>query len=109
MLIAEKVIGLCNLTKEKHLSTETIPPNVDISNSVGIKEKYLVTIPKYSTDIAAAWEVVEKLDLFATHGLYKQDNKWCIDSYYFETGVAETETAAHAICLAALAAVEEGK
>jgi len=60
----------------------------------------------YSTDIAAAWEVVEKASGEGPH-------KWSItnehDTWYVSAnGVAEAEadTAPHAICLAALKAKE---
>lgn len=71
-----------------------------------------VTCPCYSEDIAAAWLVVEKLDLFGTKELVlsrRTDGKWTIDRYVpveFEPGnwknIAIGETAPHVICLAAL-------
>lgn len=60
-----------------------------------------------SADISAAWEVVEKLSprfmqLTRRHG----DLWWC--EFYGEWPV-EAQTAAHAICLAALLAVMDGE
>lgn len=63
--------------------------------------------PCYSTNIACAWEVVEKMS--------PRDDKFEISKYknglyeatfrYFEAEWSEAETAPHAICLAALKAV----
>lgn len=62
-------------------------------------------LPYYSTDIAAAWEVVEKLDLLSTLLLQKNSSGvwgvWNEDTGQVHFG----DTAPHAICLAALKAV----
>lgn len=62
----------------------------------------------YSTDIAAAWEVVEKLRTAKYELLICTfSGKWSVDVLH--TGksidVANADTAPHAICLAALNAV----
>lgn len=59
-----------------------------------------------STDIACAWLVVEKLDIFKKYELHQsKSGKWQIgwgsDSAYFRAAF-EAETVAHVICLAAL-------
>lgn len=61
-------------------------------------------IQAYSTDIAAAWEVLEKIisDGGAFTLLY--DHGWFANKEGFDEGSSET-TAPHAICLAALKAV----
>lgn len=67
---------------------------------------------RYSTDIAAAWEVVEKLQLF-NHpiSLSKEKNGWSVNrldehSPGYDEGLSDgCKTAPHAICLAALKAV----
>ncbi len=74
----------------------------------------ILSPPKYSTDIAAAWEVVEKL-AEDTHGGFalnqlrfphRQGIRGYLTSFYGETHVEATaDTAPHAICLAALKAV----
>lgn len=64
-------------------------------------------LPSYSTDIAAAWEVVEKLKL----GLLPDGDKWIAgqaDRAGLETSnLCWGDTAPHAICLAALNAVSQ--
>lgn len=62
--------------------------------------------PEYSTDIAAAWKVVEKLNLFFQYELHRdKSGRWQIgygsDSAYFNE-VYEGHSAPHVICLAAL-------
>ena len=69
-----------------------------------------VDVPAYSTDIAAAWEVVEKmnaedirLELYSPYG----DPHWACQ-FWMEGELvagAGVDTAPHAICLAALKAV----
>jgi hypothetical protein len=61
-------------------------------------------IPKYSTDIAAAWEVVDKLG--GDFVLHRKTAWECVfflgrDKYFQD----RSETAPHAICLAALKTV----
>lgn len=63
--------------------------------------------PPYSTDIAAAWEVVEKFGQ-AFDRLYFSGGKW---ECWIEPSVGERaqefgDSAPHAICLAALSAVQ---
>jgi len=58
---------------------------------------------RYSADIKAAWEVVEKMDLFIAYSLQKFGGKYVVldeDRII----VAGSDTAPHAICLAALKA-----
>lgn len=73
-------------------------------------------IPKYSTDIAAAWYVVEKIkhngpaeakDMDATLTIEEADGEWWVGWRWHEwTGDgASAQSAPHAICLAALKAV----
>jgi hypothetical protein len=80
------------------------------------KEGYDV-VPAYSTDIAAAWEVVEKV----TRETEKRFTLWQAPTYYVarfkhydywhegcdsrQALQAKADTAPHAICLAALKAV----
>lgn len=75
-----------------------------------------VLLQAYSTDIAAAWEVVEKLckDSFAFDMEYSEffdkDAGGCDARFRCKAGIrgkfsAEAETAPHAVCLAALKAV----
>ena len=67
-------------------------------------------IPDYSTSIAAAWEVVEKVQLFNSLALAQQDGTWEKPWAVIEQGedgdmISEAVTAPLAICLAALKAV----
>lgn len=98
-LVAEKVMGIA------------IPEGADT--------QYLETcmdLPYYSTDIAAAWEVVEKLfqsgfDLYLETFKDDEDKPQCrvsfqaIDNQDKGSGPIYADTAPHAICLAALKAV----
>jgi hypothetical protein len=68
---------------------------------------YPFSLPEYSTDIAAAWEAVEKLlNLF--QGVYRRDATWiaCFDNGNRQYAYADT--APHAICLAALKTIDDG-
>lgn len=63
----------------------------------------------YSTDIRAAWEVLEKTNLLAYNQLFVgSDGKWRVanyESYLYQPDRYEgCDTAAHAICRAALKA-----
>jgi hypothetical protein len=75
-------------------------------------------LPSYSTDVAAAWEVVEKLKLFQVKQTDSdgytdyvqlwQDSEgiWTIGDWEDQLLIlSEGESAPHAICLAALKAV----
>lgn len=97
-LIAEKVMGL----EIVHLGEPSKP---FVKNFTGTSEP-----TEYSTDIAAAWEVVERLkDSEHAFGfeLTQDQGELCEWLAYFGEGrfKAESETAPHAICLAALKAV----
>jgi hypothetical protein len=96
MLIAEKVFGAERHPDFNHLIRATPPI---LGGFITLN-----TVPKYSADIAMAWEVVEKLDLFATNFLQKNvAGKWGV---WMESGdVIFGESAPHAICLAALTAI----
>jgi len=71
-------------------------------------------LPYYSTDLGAAWKVVEHIDLIGwTNSLGKTaSDKWCFlkydewDNDHRVDHSTIAESAPHAICLAALAAVE---
>lgn len=84
-LVAEKIFNL----KVDH----------DTFNEI-THEEYYYPVEEYSTDISAAWTVVEKLkDNFKMHYI---DNRYWVS---INENIEEAETAAHAICLAALKAV----
>jgi hypothetical protein len=72
--------------------------------------------PLYSSNIEAAWEVVEKLDLLGPKNIrqygrvcyylsHPEDKRWQIGDDRDMSWTVEAETAPHVICLAALKAV----
>ena len=90
-LVAEKVMGL----KFYHASGEPDLVKVDGKKT---------DIPKYSTSIEAAWQVVEKIPNMDMQ--FCGDN-WCKVTFGYkgDTFTIESHTAPLAICLAALKAV----
>lgn len=102
-LVAEKVMGW------KVLRHKDFPdhPDVDFTKEHGV----LMRTPHFSTDIAAAWEVVGKLekshDFELIHLIYHgmgDARGWFIKLDGNRVGFPQ-ETAPHAICLSALKAV----
>ena len=67
----------------------------------------LRAIPEYSTNIAAAWEVVEKMRENQTVGIHEYSEGWEVVLIGPGCAVADgqADTAPHAICLAALQVV----
>jgi hypothetical protein len=61
-------------------------------------------VKDYSTDIAVAWEVVERMrsdDWLVS--LWTDEGQWCVEAYKpVYVGYAKEDTAPEAICLAAL-------
>lgn len=105
-LVAEKVMGL------KHVF------NADLTEGWIDIDTVCRSLPSYSTDIAAAWKVVEKLqaynpfwdadgfmefDLSPTSGVDGERGWTC--NFGDDNTRAYASTAPHAICLAALKAV----
>jgi hypothetical protein len=66
-------------------------------------------IPEYSTDISAAWEVVEKNKEYWFFLMYSADMKqwWCEYRVNKQKGRVTADTAPLAICRAALLAMSE--
>lgn len=100
-LIAEKVMGW------HFVGTFTLDPELNCDrwarDQNGL-ERYFHEVPKYSTDIAAAWQVVEKMIVYSEHHfLLDKGGAWLCR--FREGGLSPGETAPHAICLAALKAV----
>lgn len=112
-LIAEKVMGWKrvkpNLNQFNQMARWMLPDNTTRMDA-----------PCFSTDIAAAWEVVEKMKWFVTiqknpNTMSKYDNrenpeelKWSVklSSSHKQDIYVYGATAPHAICLAALATTE---
>jgi len=92
-LIAEKVMGELDKINEREYRL-MIPSGV--------------TLPHYSTQIADAWQVVEKLNLPFTLQKNKQFKGGHYASFIVDKRfeAAQADTAPLAICLAALKAVE---
>ena len=107
-LVAEKVMGWVDLWKdEKHF--KMYPPN---KQNVGIRYAGRTEVWNYSTDISAAWKVVEEFNFYIDNAGYGEKKYRVIlgelnnnnDIYRPE---AFGETAPEAICKAALL-VKEG-
>lgn len=102
-LVAEKVMGL-ELTNY---------------NPIGIRKGgWVLPIPNYSNDIAAAWEVVQKLDLLCGAVMLRRNLDSTVTNYVGTWEVLEIEhelqhvvavgtTAPLAICRAALKLMED--
>ncbi len=111
-LIAEKVMGWTDVTK-----TPTMANGLD---GMGLpphdgppKNRMFSSFPAYSTDIAAAFEVVEKVSAdykWDFNCIYREpnDGKWAFGTYDRDGSFYprnEAGTAPLAICLSALEAV----
>ena len=109
-LIAEKVMGWKSIGTDG-VSTYGKPPVVTRElqdHGTGIKGLYHV--PRYSTDIAAAWQAVS---FFQSRGWFvsvifdpRFNGTWkcCFETQKGGSGYIEADTAPLAICLAALKA-----
>lgn len=102
-LIAEKVMGLAVLNGQIFRYDKSYEKG-DIATAVGCP------IPSYSTDMAAAWEVVEKLEGINIFKDYPEKNEWHVsflmcDDFGCDDLCTSSNSAPHAICLAALKAV----
>lgn len=92
-LIAEKVMGWTRIPKERETLWQ--------SPTAGSWPVTLARIPKYSTDIAAAWKVVNALG--GHFILRRQLSEWFVT---INGEMAWAETAPLAICRAGIAATE---
>lgn len=116
-LVAEKVMGCARVTVNDRGEVYGAPPELIASGDIP-KDHGRVRLPHYSEDIAAAWQVVEKLrrerdawvditDAFAgwsvTLTLNNEDGTHVHSEGH---GGAEEKTLPLAICRAALAAME---
>ncbi len=116
-LVAEKVMG-CKLFKNDFVKFGCGCEHR--TNDIGLQPHGWTTshagLAPYSTSIAAAWEVVEKIKLLRDYVLTQTDSgTWGIYGWNYDftsapvirwdEAVAEAPTAPHAICLAALKAV----
>lgn len=106
-LIAEKVMGWTRL--EHSAPDALVPAGADPSQRIN-----LTFVPRYSTDISSAWEVVEKLGAegFSLHlKAHRHENppKGEEHEAFFWSNLVHREafasTTPHAICLAALKTV----
>lgn len=123
-LIAEKVMGWHEIETVVTFglsSIEGIPPDYD-KYEIAVARKSRVPIPRYTTDIAASWKVIEHLkkhrNIFfciEQHHLAHEITVWLFDADNVPEGIIVAEDIAkysasscqlpHAICLAALKAV----
>jgi len=99
--VAENIMGC------KKIMIQVVEEVDRTTNEVTIGTKF--DYPSYSTDIAAAWEVVEKLDVFefrvekVESGVWRA-MIWCSDGNILEEIASSTPLA---ICLAAKKAIED--
>lgn len=118
ILIAKKVMKL-SVGSETFTNKNWTAPHTHTYYSIGKPswhdnqgEMYLSNpLPNYSTDITAAWEIINKLPYLVTlttnnpyHPTTPETEWFCSFQEEYE---AEGESAAHAICLAALKAIGE--
>lgn len=107
VLIAEKVMGL-EVQKDRIVRgfmgvALDLPSSEDpVEFFIGDTNKRVL---KYSTDIEAAWMVVEKSNILRDYLLYQHHDGWIIQSHS-EIPFCEGWSAPHVICLSALKAVE---
>jgi hypothetical protein len=108
-LIAEKVMG-CKVVRYNDAVTSA---GCECADAAHTQDENTDELKDYSTDIAAAWLVVEKLDLLMQYALTR--NRDCAPGYaIFEDTqagdgqtIAEASTVPLVICLAALKLQEE--
>lgn len=113
-LIAEKVMGL-ELKQPKGVAWRENTWVYAINDFRDSGPMYVVDCDFYSTDISAAWEVVDnlryrKIPISIAHVFFPAEERWeyiakaeNVQPYGFE--FATSDSAPHAICLAALKAV----
>lgn len=102
-LVAEKVMGLLATTGGSGAKTNYYARSSEVAP--------WENTPHYSTDIAAAWLVVEAMagrDMQLSLDMFGGDPWWAefADRQYVKGAQATATTAPHAICLAALKAME---
>jgi hypothetical protein len=101
-LVAEHVMGLETTTAwgEPFIVTETL------LKENGLPHKICITLPAYSTDISAAWEVVEKLralpNTWVRFNAYEEYDCYIEQEGEITTGSYHQKAMPMAICLAAL-------
>jgi hypothetical protein len=100
-LVAEKVMGFrwARPLKFTHEGIE--------QTGVAMTEDATYVLPHYSTDIAAAWQAVEKL-LAQGFGveILSDQGQWSVQFWNLGRQTEYGDSAQHAICLAALKAVD---
>ncbi|MFN6560024.1 MAG: BC1872 family protein [Nostoc sp. ChiSLP01] len=108
-LVAEKIFGWCDFWESSATSTgwyylKGCPPQ---EQAIGVDAKRQeAPVPKYSTDVAAAWSITEK---FYSANISKLSNGTEYSAYLVTTdgeanvdGLATAKTVEIALCLAAL-------
>lgn len=112
-LVAEKVMGFNKVTE---IVVDHEPPH-ELYRAPDGRGYYPNRIPLYSTSIADAWQVVEKLAREGKHlalqapgsldmnECYRRFKQWTADFTYDIDSEGRADTAPLAICLAALKAV----
>jgi len=100
------------MTKEEILAMK--PGSIELDTAVhrdvmGKGEPSLIrSLPHYSSDISAAWPVVEKMkDYYLKIEFNQYSKKWEVD--FGSKGVVSADSCPEAICKAALLALEGGE
>ena len=95
-VVAERIMGV----DAERIVTDTFDP----LNRLVQLDDHLAPLPHYSTRIEDAWKVVDEMGTGLKLQQTGPDNEWHCSIGYWRTVWAKT--APHAICLAALTAVE---
>lgn len=119
-LVAEKVTGYAWERDGDDYALMRVPGTNQCAMEINRGERYYALLPRFSTDIAAAWEVVDAMrqrgfafkmfradstdDSAKTWAAFAPSGSDIVDETYAE---APDDTAPLAICRAALAAVGE--
>jgi hypothetical protein len=109
--IATRVFGLTlvrGVRTDCNASGEKAPPDVGIAAGEFLGEPSYTPVPHYSSSIADAWLVVEKVRALGMPlMLWETDGRWFAAFVYHGYRGYDAETVPLAICKAALAAIEE--
>ena len=107
LLIAQKIFGYGKEIRAAGPTFVELPANIHRDKPVISPDGDLEFLKKYSTDISAAWEVVEKMEtyIFTLYQFPKKQYMAVFKYFNDDFEISEMgESAPHAICLAALKA-----
>ena len=105
-LVAEKVMGWKREEYWTAIGKGETTWHTGLMGPDGLRE--VNNYPDYSTDIAAAWDIIDKADWWSIESEYSSGVLAVIALNGGFSWAAKGETAQHAICLAALMEVNDG-